>query len=120
MEMQIVLANGASKDGLLHLKRFIDKASIEGITKTEIQRANHNTDQMGGGEILGSIKTILEAANKPLVELVGCLHAYVTNYRTEITIPTSNGNIVIRHGRSMKPAELEALAVSIQKSLPTT
>jgi hypothetical protein len=116
MEIQII-PEGNSKNSLLNLKQFIERASIEGISKTKIERANHYPGQMGAGEILGSIRTILEAANKPLVELVGCLHAYVTNYRTEITIPTPNGNIIISHGRSMKPGELEALAVSIQKAL---
>lgn len=45
---------------------------------------------------------IIEAAEKPLVELVKCLQRLVDNYRIKISIPSKNGSIEIVHGRSLK------------------
>ena len=115
MELKIVLPEENSRQGIIHLKNFIDQTSIDGIEETEIERAVHQGDQMGAGDILGSIKTVIEAAEKPLVELVKCLQKYVDNYRTVITIPTQNGNIELKHGRSMSPEQLQAIVVAIRK-----
>jgi hypothetical protein len=117
MELQIVLAE-KSNQGIINLKKFIDKASIDGVEETEIERGTHKEGQMGAGDILNSIKTLIEAAEKPLVELVKCLQKFVDNYRTEITIPTKNGErIVLSHGRSMKAEELKEIVVAIQKGI---
>jgi len=73
---------------------------------------------MGTGDILNSITTIIEAAERPLVELIKCLQKFVDNYRTEITIPTKEGNkIVLSHGRSMKPEQLRELVTAIQQNI---
>lgn len=115
MEIKILLPE-EKKQGIVNLKNFLDKASIEGIYQTEIERAPHENDQMGAGAILGSISTLIEAANKPLTELVMCLQKYVTNYRTEIIIPTKDGNIVLSAGRSMTAQQLQELVTAILKS----
>lgn len=117
MELQILLSEENSKQGVINLKNFIDKASIDGVEETHVERSLHTKGQMGAGNILNSITTIIEAAEKPLVELIKCLQKFVDNYRTEITIPTKNGEkIVLSHGRSMKAEELRELVVAIQKS----
>ena len=116
MEITILLPKDSSKEGIIQLKEFIDRASIPGINKTEIQRAPVVEGQMGIGDILNSIRAIIGAATDPLVELVKCLQKYADNYRTEITIPTSNGNIIISHGRSMKTEQLKKLVVAIQNT----
>ena len=117
MELKVLLPADAPMDRIIFLKDYIDKNSIEGIENTEIERLPHGNGQMGAGGIINSIKTLIEAAEKPVTELVKCLLRYVENYRTEITIPTKDGaNIVLRHGRSMKPDELKELVVAIQKS----
>jgi hypothetical protein len=116
MEIKILLPQEQSKQGVIHLKNFIDRAAIAGIEGTEIERVAHGHDQMGAGDLLNSVKTIIEAASEPLVALVTCLQKYVDNYRTVITIPTKNGNIELRHGRSMKAEELKELVTAIQQN----
>jgi hypothetical protein len=116
MEIRILLPHEQSKQGAIHLKNMIDRASIEGVAGTEIERAAHDNGQMGAGDLLNSVKTIIEAASEPLVALVTCLQKYVDNYRTVITIPTKNGNIELKHGRSMKAEELKELVTAIQQS----
>ncbi|KAA9034552.1 hypothetical protein FW778_22205 [Ginsengibacter hankyongi] len=116
MRIQILLPEENSKEGIINLKNFIDRASIEGIDSAEINRSEHTDGQMGAGDILNSITTIIQAAEKPLVELVKCLQKFVDNYRTKITIPTEKGDIIISHGRSMKAEQLQELVVAIQKS----
>ena len=118
MQIQILLPEGNAKQEVINLKSYLDKASINGIEKTEIERSVHSEGQMGAGDILNSVKTIIEAAEKPLVELIICLQKFVDNYRTEITIPTKSGEkIVLSHGRSMKPEQLQDLVVAIQKGI---
>jgi hypothetical protein len=116
MDLDIILSDG-NKQGIVNLKSFIDKADIDGVDSTVIKRAEHLDGQMGAGDILNSIKTIIEAAEKPLTELVQCLLQYVKNYRTEIRIPTKNGDIVLSHGRSMKPEQLKDIVSSITLSV---
>jgi hypothetical protein len=115
MNLDIILSDD-NKRGIVNLKSFIDKADIEGIDSTEIKRADHADGQMGAGDILNSVKTIIEAAEKPLTELVRCLLQYVKNFRTEIRIPTKNGDIVLSHGRSMKPEQLKEIVTAITSS----
>jgi hypothetical protein len=118
MELHILLPEEESKKGVINLKNFIDRASIDGVTETEIDRKTHTDGQMGAGDILNSVKMLIEAASGPLIELVKCLQKYVDNYRTEITIPTKSGEkITLSHGRSMKAEELKDLVVAIQKGI---
>lgn len=116
MELKILLPVDSSKEGVIHLKDFIDDACIQGIEKTEVERAPHDEGQMGAGILLNSIATLITAATEPLVELVKCLQKYAENYRTVITIPTKNGNIILEHGRSMKAEQLRDLVVAIQNN----
>ena len=116
MEIKIQLPEDVSGQGVLILKRYIDKAYIPGLQQTEIEQTAGAEGQMGAGELLNSISTIVSAAAEPLVELVKCLQKYVDNYRTRITIQTTNGSVVLEHGRSMKTEELQALVVAIQKN----
>jgi|SRR5690606_20137990 len=115
MKIKILLPE-EKKQGISHLKSFLDRASIAGLYQIEVERAPHDNAHMGAGAILGSISTVIEAANKPLTELVIALIKYVENYRTKITIPTKNGNIVLSAGRSMTAQQLQELVVAIQKS----
>jgi hypothetical protein len=116
MELVISLPEKDSRQSIINLKNYIDRASIEGVEGTIIERAVHANGEMGAGEILGSIKAIIQAAEKPLVELVKCLQKFVDNYRTVITIPTKNGNIELKHGRSMTAQQLKELVVAIRKN----
>ena len=116
MELKIQLPEDVSGQGVLILKRYIEKAGITGLQRAEIEQTAGTAGQMGAGELLNSISAIVTAAAEPLVELVKCLQKYVDNYRTRITIHTQNGEVVLDHGRSMKPEELQALVVAIQKN----
>lgn len=115
MQLQLVLPEGTSKEGIIHFKNFLKKEAIDGVEDVEVERTEHGDGQMGAGDILNSVKTLIEAATKPLTELVIALQKYVENYRTVITIATPNGNIEISHGRSMKPNELKDLVTAIQE-----
>ncbi len=116
MELQIVVSKESSVQGAINLKRFIDSASIDGLEKSEVDRSFSNQGEMGTGNLLGSITTLIQAAEKPLVELIKCLQKYVDNYRTTVIIPTTNGNIELKHGRGMTPEQLQELVVAIQKN----
>ena len=116
MELNIILG-GENKQGIINLKSFIDNADIEGVDETEISRTQVASGQMGAGDILNSVKMLIEAAEKPLTELVNCLLQFVKNYRTEIRIPTKNGDIVLSHGRSMKPEQLKEIVTAISSSV---
>jgi hypothetical protein len=87
------------------------------LEAVEIERAPHGDGQMGAGDLLNSIQVLITAASEPLVELVKCLQKYADNYRTRITIPTKNGDIILEHGRSMKVEQLQSLIVAIQKNI---
>ncbi len=117
MEIKILLPDDSPKQGIINLKNFIDRAGIPGVEQTEIERGPHGEGQMGAGILLNSLATIISAATDPLIELVKCLQKYVENYRTKITIPTKDGNIVLEHGRDMKSEQLQALVVAIQSNL---
>jgi len=116
MLIEILLPDDSPKQGIIHLKNFIDKEAIPGLESIEIQRVQHAEDQMGAGMLLNSIATVITAATDPLVALVKCLQKYVENYRTVITIPTKEGNIILEHGRGMKSEQLKELVVAIQKN----
>lgn len=114
MEIEILLPADSPRQGIISLKDHIDRAGIPGVEKTEIERTPHGEGQMGGGILVNSLVTIISAAAEPLVELVKCLQKYVENYRTKITIPTVHGDIILEHGRGMKPEQLKELVVAIQ------
>lgn len=117
MEIIVTLEDQQSQQGVINLKNFIDGASIEGLERNEVLREAPLKGQMGVGQILGSVGLIVEAAEKPLVELVNCLNKYVENYRTTVTISTKSGlKITISHGRSMSAQQLENLIKTILES----
>jgi hypothetical protein len=116
MKVKLELPPDTPKEGVTKLKDFIDRAEIDGIERTEIERAPHAVGQMGAGSLLNSIAAIISAATDPLVQLVNCLQKYVDNYRTRITIPTKDGDIVLEHGRSMNPDQVKELVVAIQNN----
>lgn len=45
--------------GVINVKKFVGKASIDGVEETEIDRTIHSEGQMGKGNILNSITAIL-------------------------------------------------------------
>lgn len=119
MELAIVLQKEDYKQGVIHLKKDLDKSAIEGLSGVTIDRMPAGANEQGAGAILNSIKVVILAAQKPLVELIKCLQKYVDNYRTRITIPRQNGkDIIIEHGRSMSPEELRDLIASILEKNP--
>lgn len=119
MELEIVLDQSDYKQGIINLKKYIEGKGIPGVERIEVNRQEQPANSQGIGDILNSIGTLIEAAEKPLVELVRCLQKYVENYRTKITIPSKNGkNIVLEHGRSMSPEQLKEIVETILKNNP--
>lgn len=114
MELKIILEQANYKKGIIHLKEQLDRSGIEGMQINEVERIGSDQNEMGVGEILNSVTSIIHAAEKPLVELVMCLKKYVDNYRTTIRIPQNSGkDIVLEHGRSMTPEQLKDIVVAI-------
>ena len=113
MKISIALSDASSKDSIIFLKSYIDKSSIDGIEENQIDTIKIKDGEMGVGDILNSITMVIEAAEKPLVELVKCLQRFVDNYRTKIVIPYKSGSIEICHGRSMKPEQLKEFITAI-------
>jgi len=116
MTIEIELPAKEPKTGIINLKNFIDKASLDGVDETAINNAQVKQGEMGPGDMLNSVKVLIEAAHKPLVELIKCLQKYVDNFRTEITIPHKNGNIILKYGRKMSSEQLNELITSILKN----
>ena len=93
----------------------INKVAAEFWVKAEGGKVFAFHGQMGAGIIISSIVTLIEAAEKPLIELVKCLQSYVDNFRTTIKVPDGKGGYIeISHGRSMKPEQLKDLITAIQ------
>jgi hypothetical protein len=115
MKIRIAVPEDLSKKNLLHLKSFLERADIEGLDKIDIERKDIRPGQMGFGEVMNSLELIIHAAEKPLVELVGCLKKYVELYQTTIVFDTEDGKVEIKHGRSMKPDQLEAIIKAMVK-----
>jgi len=103
-----------SAKAAVHLKSFIDSSHIDGLEKTTIDSSPNLPGQMGAGELLGRITTIIEAAEKPLVALIECLKEYVTRYRTEITIETPNGKFKVKRGK-MSTEEMQNVVAIFNK-----
>ena len=116
MKLNFILED-ENKQGIMNLKNYLDRQSIEGIEALEIDRAEHGDGQMGAGAILSSITAIFTSAENPINALIKCLEKYVANFRTELKVSDGKGGFIeISHGRSMKPEELQALITSIQSN----
>lgn len=114
MELSIAVNSAKPEKEITYLKNFIDKENIEGVEKSEIEHGEHVAGTQGM-DILNSIKVIVEAAEKPLVELVTCIQKYVENYRSDVTISNAKGaSLKINMGRSM---DKDTLKVVIQMFL---
>ncbi|MBB5441373.1 hypothetical protein HDC92_005081 [Pedobacter sp. AK017] len=114
MKLKLTLPGENPVKDLINLNNFIEKSGIEGISHTGLTESeNKDPRHMGIGDFLGSISTVIDAAEKPLVELVKCLQLYVSNYRTKITIPTKNGNIEIDGGRKYSAQEIKDIVGEI-------
>lgn len=112
MELSIIVNTSKPEKEIAHLKNFIDKEGIEGVQKTEIEKGEHVTGTQGV-DILNSIKLIIEAAEKPLVELVNCIQKYVDNYRSDVTITNSKGaSLKINVGRSIEKDTLKVIVLT--------
>ncbi len=114
MELSVIVAAAKPQNEIVSLKNFIDKKGIEGITKSEIEKGEHIPGTQGV-DILNSIKLIIEAAEKPLVELIDCLQKYVDSYRSKVTLKNSTGaSLEIDMGRGI---DKETLRVIVQMFL---
>ncbi|HYV91806.1 MAG TPA: hypothetical protein VE978_08485 [Chitinophagales bacterium] len=117
MELSIVLNVSQPEKEITYLKNFIDKQGIEGLNQSEIEKGTHQPGTQGV-DILNSIRVIIEAAEKPLVELVACIQKYVDTYRSDVTLTNSKGaSLKINMGRSI---DKETLKVIIQMFLTET
>jgi len=114
MEINIVIPESTPRD-LINLNDFILKQSIEGLQDPKIEQVPAGSGEMGPG-IFESIKTLISAASKPLVELIKCLQKYADNYRTEIVIKTPDKDVTIKKGRAMTADEIQALVTEILKA----
>ncbi len=114
MELSLSVNAPNPQNQLAYLKNFIDKEGIDGVKKSEIETGEHIAGTQGL-DILNSVKVIIEAAEKPLIELVDCVQKYVENYRSDVTISNSKGaSLKINMGRSI---DKETLKVIIQMFL---
>lgn len=90
MELFIAIESAKPEREIATLKNFIDKQGIEGLTQSGIEKGEH-VEGTQGVDILNSIKVIIEAAERPLVELIDCLQKYVDGYRSKVVIKNSKG-----------------------------
>jgi len=114
MELTLIVDLNKTHAEIVSLKNFIDHNDIEGITKSEIQKGEHEPGTQGF-DVLNSIKLIIEAAEKPLVELIDCLQKYVDGYHSKVTLKNSTGaSLEIDMGRGI---DKETLKVVVQMFL---
>lgn len=109
MELSIAINSSKPERELFTLKNFIDKQDIEGVKKSEIEESKHIPGTQGL-DILNSIKVIIEAAEKPLVELIDCIQKYVDSYHSKVTIKNSKGaTLDIDMGRGIDKDTLKVI-----------
>ena len=109
MELSLTVNAPNAQNQVGYLKNFIDKEGIDGVEKSEVETGDHVAGTQGL-DVLNSIKVIIEAAEKPLVELVDCIQKYVENYRSDVTISNSKGaSLKINMGRSMDKETLKMI-----------
>lgn len=109
MELSLTVNAPNAQNQVGYLKNFIDKEGIDGVEKSEVETGGHVAGTQGL-DVLNSIKVIIEAAEKPLVELVDCIQKYVENYRSDVTISNSKGaSLKINMGRSMDKETLKLI-----------
>lgn len=109
MELTLIVDSNKPQAETASLKKFIDHNNIDGITKSEIEKGEHEPGTQGI-DILNSIKLIIEAAEKPLVELIDCLQKYVDGYRSKVTLKNSTGaSLDIEMGRGIDKATLKVI-----------
>jgi len=114
MELSVIVDSPNPGAEIGTLKKFIDKNDIEGVSKSEIEKGEHVPGTQGL-DVLNSIKLIIEAAEKPLVELIDCLQKYVDGYRSKVTLKNSTGaSLEIEMGRGI---DKETLKVIVQMFL---
>lgn len=114
MELSVIVDSPRPEVEIGALKNFIDKNDIEGISKSEIEKGAHIPGTQGL-DVLNSIKLIVEAAEKPLVELIDCLQKYVDGFHSKVTLKNSTGaSLEIEMGRGI---DKETLKVIVQMFL---
>jgi len=117
MELSIAVKSAKPEKELFTLKNFIDKQGIDGLNRSEIEEGEHIPGTQGI-DILNSIKVIIEAAEKPLVELIDCIQKYVDSYHSKVTIKNSQGaTLDIDMGRGI---DKETLKIIVKMFLMTT
>lgn len=109
MELSIAINSIKPEKELFALKNFIDKQDIDGISNSEIEEGQHIPGTQGI-ELLNSIKVIIEAAEKPLVELIDCIQKYVDGFHSKVTIKNSKGaTLEIDMGRGIDKDTLKII-----------
>ena len=117
MELSISINTLKPERELSTLKSFIDKQDIDGVSKSEIEEGQHIQGTQGI-DILNSKKVIIEAAEKPLVELINCIQKYVDSYHSKVTIKNSKGaTLDIDMGRGI---DKDTLKIIVQMFLTET
>ena len=109
MELTLIVNSDRPQTEISSLKNFIDRNDIEGLSKNEIEKSVHIPGTQGV-DVLNSIKLIIEAAEKPLVELIDCLQKYVDGFRSKVTLKNSTGaTLEIDMGRGIDKKSLKAI-----------
>ena len=109
MELSIAVNTPKPETQITSLKNFIDRQDIEGVSRSEIEKGEHITGTQGI-DILNSIKVIIEAAEKPLVELIDCIQKYVDSYHSSVTLKNSKGaSLEIDMGRGIDKETLKTI-----------
>ncbi len=109
MELSIAVNSPRPEKEITYLKNFIDKEGIEGVEKSEIEQGQHVSGTQGM-DILNSVKVIIEAAEKPLIELIDCIQKYVDSYHSKVTLKNSTGaSLDIDMGRGIDKDTLKVI-----------
>jgi hypothetical protein len=109
MELTLIVDSGHYQPAVASLKDFIDRSDIDGISSNKINQGGHIPGTQGI-DVLNSIKLIIDAAERPLVELIDCLQKYVEGYRSKVTLKNSNGaSIDIVMGRGIDKSTLKVI-----------
>lgn len=79
------------------------------MKKVKIEQGQHISGTQGM-DILNSVKVIIEAAEKPLIELIDCIQKYVDSYHSNVTLKNSEGaSLDIDMGRGIDKDTLKVI-----------
>ena len=117
MEIEISLPDATPKQEIINLKNYIERETIDGLAKVNVERVPHGDGQLGIGDLLNTITAII-TATAAIIELIQCVQKYANKFRVKPTISSKNVTITLEQGKTINPEELKVLLKDVVATIP--